>query len=122
MPSIRGLGERAMPATRLQLTPHLTCEELTSQFRACRDGLAKVRWQALWLLSRPHDPYSADQVAEVVGLTADAIRKLVRRYNAGGPPAVGSADLDDAAGRALPAGVSGRSRACRKLPQAVLHT
>jgi transposase len=77
-----------MPTPRLQLTRHLTYEELTGQFRACRDGLAKVRWQALWLLSRPDDPYSADQAAEVVGLTADAIRKLVKRYNASGPQAV----------------------------------
>jgi transposase len=77
-----------MPSPRLQLMPHLSYEELTHRFRRCRDGRQKARWQALWLLSRPHQPYSAGQASAVVGLTADAIRKLVRRYNAGGPPAV----------------------------------
>src|SRR5262245_24039484 len=77
-----------MPRPRLQLMPHLTYPELTMRFRRCRDGRQKARWQALWLLSRPHHPYSADQAAAVVGLTADAIRKLVHRYNARGPAAV----------------------------------
>jgi transposase len=73
---------------RLQLMPHLTPEQLAERFRRCPDGRQKARWQALWLLSRPPAPYSAAQAADVVGLTADGVRKLVRRYNAGGPPAV----------------------------------
>jgi transposase len=73
---------------RLQLVPHLTHEQLAERFRRCPDGRQKARWQALWLLSRPEQPYSADQAAPLVGLTADAIRKLVRRYNAAGPAAV----------------------------------
>jgi hypothetical protein len=73
---------------RLQLMPHLTYDELGERFRRCGDGRQKVRWQALWLLRRPHAPYSAAQAAAVVGLTADAIRKLIKRYNAGGPGAV----------------------------------
>lgn len=73
---------------RLQLMPHLRYDELTERFRRCRDGRHKARWQALWLLSRPDHPYSAAQAAAVVGLTADAIRKLVHRYNARGPAAV----------------------------------
>ncbi len=73
---------------RLQLMPHLTYEQLTERFRRCRDGRQKARWQALWLLSRPHQPCSARQASAVVGLTADAVRKLVHRYNAGGPTAV----------------------------------
>jgi transposase len=68
--------------------PHLTYEQLTERFRRCPDGRQKARWQALWLLSRPQAPYAAAQAAAVVGLTADAIRKLVHRYNAGGPDAV----------------------------------
>src|SRR5262249_31067481 len=73
---------------RLQLMPHLTYEQLTQRFRRCPDGRQKARWQALWLLRKPEAPYSAAQAAAVVGLTADAVRKLVRRYNAGGPAAV----------------------------------
>jgi transposase len=61
---------------------------LTERFRRCPEGRQKARWQALWLLRRPQAPYSAAQAAAVVGLTADAIRKLVHRYNAGGAAAV----------------------------------
>jgi transposase len=68
--------------------PQLTHNELAERFRRCPDGRQKARWQALWLLSRPPTPYSAAQAAAVVGLTADAVRKLVKRYNAGGPAAV----------------------------------
>src|SRR5262245_58760444 len=73
---------------RLHLMPHLTYDQLTDRFRRCRDGRQKARWQALWLLRRPQGPLSAAQAAAVVGLTADAIRKLIHRYNAGGPAAV----------------------------------
>ena len=74
--------------SRLQLMPHLSHEELAQRFRHCRDGRQKARWQALWLLARPEQPLSAAQAAPLVGLTADTIRKLVHRYNAGGPAAV----------------------------------
>jgi transposase len=77
-----------MAKARLRLTDHLTADELARRFRTCPDGRQKARWQALWLLARPDGPLSADQAAPLVGLTADAIRKLVRRYNPGGPAAV----------------------------------
>jgi transposase len=77
-----------MARPRLKLTDHLTADALADRFRRCKDGRQKARWQALWLLARPDDPRSADQAAAIVGLTADGIRKLVRRYNAEGPTAV----------------------------------
>jgi len=77
-----------MPRPRLQLKGHLTSEELAARFRCCTDGRQRARWQALWLLSHPRQPRPAAQAAELVGLTADAVRKLVHRYNAGGPAAV----------------------------------
>src|SRR5689334_5553694 len=77
-----------MARIRLQPTAHVTYEELTQRFRACKDGRQKTRWQALWLMSRPAQPCSAGQAAALVGLTADGVRKLVKRYNAGGPQAV----------------------------------
>src|SRR5262245_22507182 len=73
---------------RLTVMLHLTYAELGQRFRHCRDGRQKVRWQALWLLSRPQAPYSAAEAAAVVGRTADGIRKLIKRYNAAGPGAV----------------------------------
>src|SRR5581483_10449027 len=77
-----------MPRPRLKLKSHLTHEELAERFRGCTDGRRRARWQALWLLSHPDRPRSADQAAPLVGLTGEAIRKVVHRYNAGGPPAV----------------------------------
>src|SRR5262245_13871605 len=77
-----------MATTRLRVLDHLTYRELTHRFRTCKDGRQKARWQALGLMSRPDQPYSARQAADLVGLTADAVRKLVRRYNAAGPQAV----------------------------------
>jgi transposase len=74
--------------SRLSLIPHLSHEALAQRFRHCRDGRQKARWQALWLLARPDQPLSAAQAAPLVGLTPDAIRKLVHRYNRGGPAAV----------------------------------
>src|SRR5262245_12931695 len=74
--------------SRVQLMPHLSHEELAERFRHCRDGRQKARWQALWLLARPEQPLSTGRAAPLVGLTADAIRKLVHRYNRGGPAAV----------------------------------
>jgi transposase len=73
---------------RLHLMPLLTYEQLAERFRRCPDGRQKARWQALWLLRRPEQPYAAGQAAPLVGLTADAIRKLVRRDNTAGPAAV----------------------------------
>jgi transposase len=81
--------EEIMMATpRFQLIDHLSYAELTHRFRTCKDGRQKTRWQALWLLGRPDQPCSARQAADLVGLTADAVRKLVRRYNTAGPQAV----------------------------------
>jgi transposase len=73
---------------RLEVKAHLTYQQLTERFRRCPDGRQKARWQALWLLSRPQAPYSAAAAAAVVGLTADGVRKLVKRYNVGGAAAV----------------------------------
>jgi hypothetical protein len=77
-----------MPRPRLQVNDHLTYEELAVRFRSCTDGRQKARWQALWLLRHPRQPRSAALAAELVGLSADAVRKLVRRYYTEGPAAV----------------------------------
>ena len=74
-----------MAQARIKLVPHLSYEELTQRYRACRDAKERSRWQAIWLLSRPTKPPSAEQVAEVIGFTPDWVRKLVHRYNDHGP-------------------------------------
>lgn len=80
---------------RLQVAPHLSVEEIKKRFRKCRDGRIKSRWQAIWLCIRGR---STKDVAEIIGCQPDWVRRLVRRWNFGGP-----VSLDD-----------GRKSNCRK--------
>ncbi len=73
-------------ARRLKLYPHLTSEELENRYRSAKDAVERSQWQILWLLSL--DKLSAE-VGQVTGYCVDWIRKIVRRYNARGPDAVG---------------------------------
>jgi transposase len=73
---------------RLTVAGHLTPEEVFRRYRDCPDATVKPRWHALWLMARPDGPLSAEQAAKVVGLSDVWLRKLVHRYNAGGPDAL----------------------------------
>ncbi|MBW4680361.1 MAG: helix-turn-helix domain-containing protein [Microcoleus vaginatus WJT46-NPBG5] len=70
-----------MAQARIKLTPHLSYEELTGRYRSCKNAKERSRWQAIWLLSRPDNPLSAEEVASVVGFSPDWVRKLAHRYN-----------------------------------------
>jgi transposase len=82
---------------RIHVEGHLSTEELQQRYRNATHPAEKMRWQALWLVSKGE---SADEAAGVTTYTADWVRTLVRRYNAGGPDAI----LDRRRGR------SGRRR------------
>jgi len=55
--------------------------ELKHRYLACEDSVERSHWQVIWLLSRPEKGYSCQEVADLMGFSADWIRKLVRRYN-----------------------------------------
>ena len=74
-----------MPRPRLPIVPHLSHDEIAHRSRACRSGIEKTHWQALWLLTRPSDPPGPAEVAAVVGLSAGWVRALSKRWNAEGP-------------------------------------
>jgi transposase len=74
--------------TRLPVVPHLRHDEIDRRYRGCSDGSEKSRWHVLWLVTRPDQPLSASQAAELVGFTPSWGRAILKRYNAHGPDAL----------------------------------
>src|SRR4051794_4253703 len=69
-----------------EVAGHLSVAELGERFRAAADARSARHVQAIWLLAKGH------AVAEVASTTAFGVRwveKLLARYNAGGPDALG---------------------------------
>lgn len=67
---------------RLQLAAHLPDEELLARYRRAERPVERTHWQVLWMLSQGF--YSED-IADAVGYRTAWVRKLVGRYNEGGP-------------------------------------
>lgn len=74
-----------MPNHPLALSRQLTQTQIKDRYRSCKDPVERSHWQALWLLSRPNDPLTAEKAASVIGCSAGWVRTLVRRYNSRGP-------------------------------------
>jgi transposase len=67
---------------RIPLEAHLTSAQLKARFLKCADRVERSHWQTIWLLSRSDKNYTCHEIADLMGFTADWVRKLVRRYNA----------------------------------------
>jgi transposase len=74
-----------MPKT-IKLESHLTSEELENRYRKAHDPVLRSHYQILWLIS---ESKSTTQVMEVTGYSRGWIQQLGRRYNEGGPEALG---------------------------------
>jgi len=72
-------------AGRIQLKPHLTTEELRTRYRACQKPQEKVRWHALYLISKG---LVAADAARRVGRASSWITSLARRYSRDGAAAI----------------------------------
>ena len=70
---------------RIPFVRHRTVNRIWNKYRACREGVVKTRWHAVWLLARTDVPRTPAEVAEVVGLSAVTVRQMLHRWNAGGP-------------------------------------
>lgn len=72
-------------ARRIELKPHLTTEELLSRYRSCQKPQEKVRWHALYLISKG---VVAADAARRTGRASSWITSLARRYNRDGAAAI----------------------------------
>ncbi len=75
-----------MAAPTLLLADHLPEAELARRYREATYPVERTHWHTLLLKARG---YSTPETARIVGYSPDWTRKLVRRYNADGPAAVG---------------------------------
>ena len=79
-------------ARRLKIQAYLDSDALEKRYRNAQDGVERSQWQMIWLLSMGK---TSAEVAEVTGYCVDWIRKIVRRYNKGGPAVVGDRRHDN---------------------------
>ena len=64
------------------LIAHLPLEEVEHRFCRCRDARVKSRWQGIWLRMQGR---TTAEVACIISCKPDWVRRLVRRWNIGGP-------------------------------------
>lgn len=69
----------------IKLRPHLTTEQIYKHYKDCRHPQEKLRWRALYLISKGEQ---AARAARRVGRSSAWMTKLARRYNLNGPDAV----------------------------------
>jgi transposase len=74
-----------MAQRSLVIKNHLSAREIHERYTRCKGPVEKTHWQIIWLLALRDNPLKADEVAKIIGCTADWVRKLARRFNSEGP-------------------------------------
>ena len=74
-----------MPKT-IKLESHLRAQELESRYRKAHDRVLRSHYQILWLIGSGN---TTTEVMEATGYSRGWIQQLARRYNEGGPQALG---------------------------------
>jgi transposase len=75
-----------MPPPTLQVTLDQVAQaELERRYHTSRDATTRTRYQIVLLNAEGHTP---PQVAQLVRCSADTVRRVLKRYLAGGPDAV----------------------------------
>ncbi len=92
---------------RIPFVRHRTVNQIWNKYRACREGVEKTRWHAVWLLARTDVPRTPAQVADVVGLSDVTVRQVLHRWNADGPAGL----RDGRKGNGSPPKLTARRRA-----------
>lgn len=70
----------------MTINAHLSRVELEQRYKVAPDPIAKSHFHAVWLLS---SGYEIEEVAELLSFSVRWVRELARRYNEGGPAALG---------------------------------
>src|SRR3954453_13447086 len=65
---------------------HLSVSALEQQYRSCTDVIAARHFQTIWLLAKGHEIAA---VSATVSFARRWVERLLARYNAGGPQALG---------------------------------
>lgn len=84
-------------AKKIRLHPHLETGELARRYRRARDPVARSHYHIVWLLSAGK---STGEVAAATGYSRGWVQQVARRYNAGGPAALGDRRHRNAGGAA----------------------
>lgn len=84
--------------TKIRVAEHLPFEEIEMRYRKAKDGVARGRWQVIWLIAQG---ISAQHVAEVTGYCYTWVRTLVQRYNQDGPGAMSDRRHENCGGQYL---------------------
>lgn len=71
---------------KIELYPHLSTEELENRYRGAKDPVERSHYQIVWLIAQGK---TTSEVMEVTGYGRTWIQRLSRRYNRGGPEALG---------------------------------
>jgi transposase len=71
---------------KIRLEEHLELEELERRYRRSRDPVERTHYQIVWLLS---EGKTTREVMEVTGYSRGWVQQLAKRYNVGGPGALG---------------------------------
>ena len=73
-------------AKTIKVQPHLTSDELARRYRAAQDPVERSHYQIIWLLSRGQ---TTSAVLAATGYSRGWVQQLAKRYNTGGPAALG---------------------------------
>jgi transposase len=71
---------------RIKLAEHLSVAQLEQRYRQAQAPVTRSHFQILWLLAQGQ---TAQAAAQVTGYSPYWIGQVARRYNAGGPDALG---------------------------------
>lgn len=85
-----------MGGKRLEIVCHHSIKEIEKRMKDSKDAVEYKHWLIIKLLIKPKQEKSPEEVAEIVGVTYDWIRKLIHKYNKEGEKALGDSRLENA--------------------------
>lgn len=77
---------------RVQVANYLAVDELERRYREAKGGIERSHYQIIWFLSQGRSPA---EVSTLTSYSRDRIYKLLRKYNAQGPSALGDQRRDN---------------------------
>jgi len=92
-PSCSGLWRRSTSdmSPKVKLANHLTLDEIKACYQQASDRVEARRWHLLQLVAQQ---WSIKKAAEIVGLSYDYAKEIIRRYNRDGPAGLQNRNRD----------------------------